>query len=72
MGKIILEFDEEERDQALYAIHGIDFLMSLDDIDNKLRALIKYENKEVFSIEEMREFIRDTMDKYNVNLDMLM
>ena len=72
MSKVILEFNDlDEKNDAIIALHGIDFLMSLCDIDDKLRALEKYEGKEDFSIEEMREFIRDTMDNYNVSLDML-
>ena len=72
MSKITLEFNDlDEKNDAIIALHGIDFLMSLSDIDNKLRSLEKYEGKNKFSIEEMREFIRETMDNYNVSLEML-
>lgn len=68
--KAILEFNEEERDQLLYAIHGIDFYLVLEDLDNKLRAMEKYEDKEVIEIDKMRDMIREFMEERGVSFEM--
>lgn len=68
--KITLEFNEEERNGMLYAIHGIDFLLALEDLDNKLRAMEKYENQETVEIDKVREMIREYMEDHSVSFNM--
>lgn len=68
--KAILEFDlPEETDLYQYAINGSRYLYVLQELDNELRSLIKYENKEVISIEKVRDLIRTLLDERGVKLD---
>ena len=78
MGKIILEFDSvEEQDDARVALDGYKWKIAMWDLDQKLRGVEKYgaiDNREATPEErdmadKVREFIRDILNDYNLNLD---
>ena len=78
MGKIILEFDSiEEQYDARVALDGSKWKLAMWDLDQKLRSATKYgviDNKEATSEEQdmadkVREFIRDILNDYNLNLE---
>ena len=78
MGKIILEFDsEEEKNDARIALDGYKWKIAMWDLDQKLRSVTKYgiiDNREATETErdisdKVREFIRDILNDYNLNLD---
>lgn len=55
--KLIFNLPEENR-EFHYAIHGIDYSMALDNIDNMLRAHLKYDENphwDTDTVEEIRE-----------------
>jgi len=78
MAKIILEFNsEEEANDARVALDGYKWKLAMWDLDQKLRSATKYgviNNREATSEEQdmadkVREFIRDILNDYNLNLD---
>jgi hypothetical protein len=78
MGKIILEFNsEEEGNDARVALDGYKWKLAMWDLDQKLRSATKYgviDNREATSEEQdmadkVRDFIRDILNDYNLNLD---
>ena len=78
MGKIILEFDSiEEQYDARVALDGSKWKLAMWDLDQKLRSATKYgviDNKEATPEEQdmadkVREFIRDILNDYNLNLE---
>lgn len=78
MGKIILEFNsEEEANDARTALDGYKWKLAMWDLDQKLRSATKYaviDNREATAEEQdmadkVREFIRDILNDYNLNLD---
>ena len=78
MAKIILEFNsEEEANDARVALDGYKWKLAMWDLDQKLRSATKYgviDNREATSEEQdmadkVREFIRDILNDYNLNLE---
>ena len=78
MGKIILEFDSiEEQYDARVALDGSKWKLAMWDLDQKLRSATKYgviDNKEATPEEQdmadkVREFIREILNDYNLNLE---
>jgi hypothetical protein len=78
MGKIILEFDSiEEQYDARVALDGSKWKLAMWDLDQKLRSATKYgviDNKEATPEEQdmadkVRDFIRDILNDYNLNLE---
>ena len=78
MAKIILEFNsEEEANDARTALDGYKWKLAMWDLDQKLRSATKYgviDNREATPEEQdmadkVREFIRDILNDYNLNLD---
>ena len=78
MGKIILEFNsEEEANDARTALDGYKWKLAMWDLDQKLRSATKYgviDNREATPEEQdmadkVREFIRDILNDYNLNLE---
>ena len=78
MGKIILEFDSvEEADEARTAMNGTSWMLSMWDLDQKLRETTKYRGSvlnnttatdlEVEIAEKYREILREIMDGYKLN-----
>jgi hypothetical protein len=78
MAKIILEFNsEEEANDARTALDGYKWKLAMWDLDQKLRSTTKYaiiDNREATPEEQdmadkVRDFIRDILNDYNLNLD---
>ncbi len=81
MGKIIMEFDSiEEQDDARVALDGSKLKMVVWDLDQTLRSTTKHgvsmfdKSKEATESEQdmaykMRDFIKDILNEYNLNLD---
>ncbi len=78
MGKIILEFDSfEEKDDARDALDGYKWKLAAWDLDQHLRAVVKYgsyKNREATEdeckfAEDLRDKLRDIIDGYGINLD---
>ncbi len=79
--KVTLEFDgEEEREDLQLALNGYKWKLVMWDIDQRLRETTKY-GRSILSndanstemerevAEKLREFIRETLTDYNLNLD---
>ena len=81
MGKIILEFDSiEEQYDARVALEGSKWKMVIWDLDQTLRNTTKHgvsmfdKSKEATGAEQdmadkMRNFIREILNEYNLNLE---
>ena len=78
MAKIILEFNsEEEANDARTALDGYKWKLAMWDLDQKLRSATKYgviDNREATPEEQdmadkVRDFIRDILNDYHLNLD---
>ena len=78
MAKIILEFNsEEEANDARVALDGYKWKLAMWDLDQKLRSATKYaviDNREATPEEQdmadkVRDFIRDILNDYHLNLD---
>ena len=78
MAKIILEFNsEEEANDARTALDGYKWKLAMWDLDQKLRSATKYgviDNREATPEEQdmadkVRDFIRDILNDYNLNLE---
>lgn len=60
MSKVILEYNlPEEREELDTAYKGHIYKHTIEELDNWLRALSKYEDKEVVSIDDVRSKIRE-------------
>jgi hypothetical protein len=78
MGKIILEFDSiDEQDSAREAIDGYKWKLTVCDLDQELRSIVKHgyhENREATEDERnfaeyIRNQIRNIIDGYGINLE---
>lgn len=74
MAKVILEFDSlEEADDARDALDGYKWKLAVWDIDQQLRASIKYDEKlhpevrEAF--DKLREDIRSILSVYKIQME---
>lgn len=76
--KAILEFnlDEQEDSDAHYrCINSLDMALTLYDLDNTLRALLKHEDmedKEYDRVEKLRDFLYETMNQRGLSFDRLL
>lgn len=69
MPKAILEFNlPQENAEYKDAVEGSTYKVVIEDILNKLRGHIKYEDKETINAEEFRAFVYDTLRAYNLDL----
>jgi cupin superfamily acireductone dioxygenase involved in methionine salvage len=60
-----LEFQlPEEREEFELAQNGHKYKFALNDFDNWLRGLAKYEDKDVVSINEARDKLRELVSEY--------
>jgi len=68
-------FKTSDRQEFLYAFHGVDFLLVLWNLDQALRSKIKYSddfNEDVKTgLQLAREQLHDILGDYNLSLDML-
>lgn len=74
MGKIIFEFDSnEEAEDIRTALDGYKYKSVLWDLDQHLRAEIKYNEKLPDDVanhfEKLREIIREYLNDYRINLE---
>lgn len=75
MGKVILEFDSvEESQDARVALDGMKWKMSMWDLDQHLRSIVKYGEgsnsvEEINFADKLRQEIRDILNSYNLNLN---
>ena len=72
--KVIIEFDgNEEQDDLRTALDGYKWKSVVWDLDQKLRATIKYDcnatETEREIAEKLREFIREILNDYNLKQD---
>lgn len=81
MGKIILEFDSvEEAVEAQTALDGYKWKMAMWELDQELRATVKYRkpilereegeatDAEMDAADKVREKIREILETYSLNL----
>ena len=66
----------DDRTEYEYAFHGLDFLLSLWDMDQWLRGQIKYNSdglsgEQLDALEKARDELRDIMTAHGVSLEML-
>ena len=78
MNKITIEFDgEDAATDARTALDGYKWKIAMWDLDQKLRSATKYaviDNREATPEEQdmadkVRDFIRDILNDYNLNLE---
>jgi hypothetical protein len=75
--KVTLEFDTDENNsEFIAAINGMNFWCVLWDIDQQLRLWDREKKPRPFNnvdecLEKVRELLYDSMEKYNVNIDMI-
>ena len=80
--KVTLEFDgEEEQEDLQLALNGYKWKLAIWDLDQHLRETTKY-GRSILSnngestemerevAEKLREFIRETLTEYNLNLEL--
>lgn len=58
----------EDEMEHYYALNGSKYYICLQDIDEWLRSLSKYENKKLVKIDEVRGFIRDCLSSRDLSL----
>jgi hypothetical protein len=64
MPKAVLEFNlPEEKEEFELAQRGISYKIVLDDLDNWLRAKVKYEDMNIISVNSVREKLRELMEE---------
>ena len=72
--KTVLKFNEDERDQAVLAMHGADFYSVLFNFDQQLRSWWKhgndFENVED-CLEKSREYLRELMDSRGITFEIV-
>ena len=67
--KIILEFDlPEETEEHRNALHGLDYLCVLQELDNWLRNLSKYRDIHSVNVIDVRNRITKLCDERNVDI----
>lgn len=58
--KLVFNLPEEQSDLK-FSMNGIKWALAMNDLDNKLRNMQKYENIENISIDDCREMIREIL-----------
>jgi hypothetical protein len=67
--KAILEFNmPEDREDHKYALHGIEYAIILEELDNWLRNMFKYEDKVKIDIEVVRSKIYELLKERNLEI----
>lgn len=74
MSKIILEFNgDEEAEDARIALDGYKWKLAMWDLDQHLRAEVKYNEKLPEDVadayDSVREKVREILESYNLNLE---
>ena len=69
--KAVLEFSlPEESEEHMYAVNGIKYAIAIDEVDNKLRAKLKYEelsDEQIHAFEAVRVMIREALQDLPLN-----
>jgi len=52
-----------------YALHGLDYLLVLSDLDTELRNRAKYDEVDDVKIGWVRQYIRELMEERGVSLE---
>lgn len=60
--KIILEFTEEEKSEALRAMRVYDYVGALQEFDNWLRGTIKHTEDDMIEVASVRERLWECLD----------
>jgi hypothetical protein len=60
--KIVLEYTEDEKDEALKAMRVYDYVSAIQDLDNWLKATIKHTDDEVINTQEVRDKLWEYLD----------
>lgn len=71
MKRLTLEFTGDDMDAGMLAAKAMDFYMALDDFDQHLRSLYKYQDVETVDVYEIREKLWEYLREHDVSLDML-
>ena len=70
--KVILEFDtEEDGDAYAYAVHGLQYASTLQDIDAELKNQIKYgghSGKVENALQKIRDALHEAADVHDVKV----
>ena len=67
--KVTLEFDgAEEQEEYRTALDGWKYRSILNDIRAMIRSKEKYLDEETISLEELRQFLVDKLNEYEVNI----
>lgn len=67
--KVILEFDGvEEQEQYNNALNGWKYRAIIYDITQMIRSKDKYMNEETISLDELRLYIADKTNEYEVSI----
>lgn len=67
--KAVLTFNlPEESEEHLTALNGWRYKLVLEQLDNNLRSLIKYENKETILIQDVRDTICMILNDYGIKM----
>lgn len=75
MGKVILEFDSlEEQEDIKSALDGYKWKLSMWDLDQHLRSIVKYNHgnptgEQMDLAEKLREELRGILIGYGLNLE---
>ena len=56
----------EEREEFNTAINGVNYMIALEDIRNKIRSWKKYEDKETVTIEELQDLWQEATADLNL------
>ena len=58
----------QELDEYKNAINGSTYKFIMQDLDNALRAMIKYKDREMIKIAEVRTMLYDLLDERDLSL----
>ena len=67
--KVILEFDgNEEQEEYQNALNGWKYRAIVNDIREMIRSKEKYTEEETISLVELRQYLVDKLDEYEVSI----
>lgn len=75
MGKVVLEFDSiEEQTEIMDALNGYKWRMAMDELDQHLRAVVKYEKdnpteEQMDFADNLRDTIREILSSYQLTFE---
>jgi len=58
----------EEQDEHMSAVNGASYKFCIQDLDEKLRRLMKYEDAQSISIDEVRKMIVELLEQYRLEI----